>query len=143
MTAESRNSSAQRRSFAKDDLARTKDELKGGRTRLFGPRAEKPTGSCAWPKYCSHAQCALSVRGASNRQIARNGVRTAATRLSPVDWDMDSNQGFILASGAWRGRDVVGRTGYKSQNPAQRLLSLCDSGLSAGPRSLGEVTAVL
>jgi hypothetical protein len=72
------------------------------------------------------------------------GSRTAAaTRLSPVDWDMDSNQGFIPASGAWRGRDVVGRTRFKSQNPARRVFSLCDSGLSAGPRSLGGVAAVL
>jgi hypothetical protein len=76
---------------------------------------------------------ALSDRGASNRQIARNGVRAAAaTRLSPVDWDMDSNQGFILASGAWRGGDVVGRTGFKSQNPARGVFSLCDGVLSTG-----------
>jgi hypothetical protein len=76
---------------------------------------------------------AADVRGASNPQIARNGVRTAAlTRLSPVDWDMDSKQGFILASGAWRGGDVVGRTGFKSQNPARGVFSLCDSGLSMG-----------
>ena len=97
----------------------------------------------SWPKFCLHAQGALGGRGASNRQIARNGVRTAASRLSPVDWDMDSNQGFIPASGAWRGRDVVERTRFKSQNPARRIFSLCDSGLSAGPRSLGEVAAVL
>jgi hypothetical protein len=56
---------------------------------------------------------------------------------------MDSNQGFIPASGAWRGRDVVERTRFKSQNPVQQVFSLSDSGLSAGPRSLGEVAAVL
>ena len=99
--------------------------------------------SCSWPKFCLQALCALGGRGASNRQIARNGVRTAATRLSPVDWDMDSNQGFIPATGAWRGGDVVGRTGYKSQNPAGGIFPLCGSSLSMGPRSLGEVAAVL
>jgi hypothetical protein len=71
------------------------------------------------------------------------GRTTAATHLSPVDWDMDSNQGFIPASGAWRGRDVVGRKRFKSQNPAEGVFSLCDSGLSTGPRSLGGVAAVL
>jgi len=83
-------------------------------------------------------------RGASKVQIAGNGVRTAAaTRLSPVDWDMESNHGFILASDAWRGRDVVERTRFKSRNPAQGVFMLSNSGGSTRPRSLGGVAAVL
>jgi hypothetical protein len=42
---------------------------------------------------------------------------------------MDSNQGFILASGAWRGRDVVERKRFKSRNPARGVFSLSDGGL--------------
>jgi hypothetical protein len=56
---------------------------------------------------------------------------------------MESDKGFILASGAWRGRDVVERKRFKSRNPARKVFSLSDSGLFAGPRSLGGVAAVL
>jgi hypothetical protein len=43
---------------------------------------------------------------------------------------MDSNRGFSPASGAWRGRDIVGRTRLKSQKPARRVFSLSDEDLS-------------
>jgi len=50
---------------------------------------------------------------------------------------MESNKGFIPASGAWRGGDVVGRTRFKSQDPAREVFSLCDDGLSAGAAKFG------
>jgi hypothetical protein len=50
---------------------------------------------------------------------------------------MDSNQGFIPASGAWRGSDVVGKIGFNKQNPAQGIFSLSDSGLSARAAKFG------
>jgi hypothetical protein len=50
---------------------------------------------------------------------------------------MDSNQGFIPPSGAWRGGDVVERKRFNSKNPAPEIFSLRDSGLSARAAKFG------
>jgi hypothetical protein len=130
MMADTCNPFAYLRSFIKDGPAGEKDFL--------GDFLALPlAGPCSGRKSPS-GWGALRGRGTSKGQIARYRGRTAAaTRLSPVDWEMDSNQGFIPASGAWRGRDVVGRKWFKSQNPVPGVFSLCDSGLSARTAKFG------
>jgi hypothetical protein len=70
--------------------------------------------------------CAAAAR--LKGHIARNPV---TTRLGPVDWEVDSNEGFDLASGAWRGRDFVGGIRFESCTASPGSFCLRDKDLSA------------